>query len=100
LGFLLTLQYSSMNSLAYAEVSSDDLSAATSIMSTLQQLAQSFGVASSALFIRLFSFVFYGNLVLTPAVFHYTFFAVGFFTLLSTLVFLQLKPWDGQQLIK
>lgn len=99
-GFILTLQYSSMNSLAYAEVSSDDLSAATSIMSTLQQLAQSFGVASSALFIRLFSFVFYGNLVLTPAVFHYTFFAVGFFTLLSTLVFLQLKPWDGQQLIK
>lgn len=98
-GFMLTLQYSSMNSLAYADVLHDDLSAATSIMSTLQQLSQSFGVASGALFIRLFSLIFYGNLVLTPTVFHYTFFAVGFFTLLSTLVFLQLKPEDGQQLI-
>ncbi|OGV47626.1 MAG: multidrug transporter [Legionellales bacterium RIFCSPHIGHO2_12_FULL_42_9] len=98
-GFILTLQYSSMNSLAYADVLPEDLSAATSIMSTLQQFAQSFGVATSALFIRLFSGVFSGNLVLTPTVFHYTFFAVGFFTLLSTFVFLQLKPEDGQQLI-
>ena len=98
-GFILTLQYSSMNSLAYADISHNDMSAATSIMSTLQQLAQSFGVAGSALFIRFFSLILYGNLVLTPAVFHYTFFAVGFFTLLSTLTFLQLKPEDGQQLI-
>ena len=98
-GFILTLQYSSMNSLAYAEILPEDLSAATSIMSTLQQLAQSCGVASSALFIRLFALIFYGNVVLTPTIFHCTFFAIGVFTLLSTFVFLQLKPEDGQQLI-
>ena len=98
-GFTLTMQYSSMNSLAYADIVSKDLSGATSIMGTLQQLAQSFGVAVAALFLRFFSEFSGDNLVLTASVFHYTFFAVGFFTLLSTLAFLPLKPEDGQQLL-
>ena len=98
-GFILTLQYSSMNSLAYADISQDDLSASTSIMGTLQQLAQSFGVAAGALFLRLFTLIFSENLVLTTTVFHYTFFAVGFFTMLSTFTFLRLQPEDGQQLL-
>ena len=98
-GFILTLQYSSMNSLAYADISQEDLSAATSIMGTLQQLAQSFGVAAGALFLRLFALIFSENLVLTTSVFHYTFLAVGFFTMLSTFTFLRLKPEDGQQLL-
>ena len=51
-GFLISLQYSGMNSLAYSQISNDELSAATSIMSTMQQLAQSFGVAAGALLLR------------------------------------------------
>lgn len=98
-GFILTLQYSSMNSLAYADIPHEDLSAATSIMSTLQQMAQSFGVGSSALFIRMFAFWFATQGTLTPKVFHFTFFAIGFFTLLSTIIYLRLSEEDGQQLI-
>ena len=98
-GFLLSLQYSSMNSLGYADISPEQLSAATSILGTLQQIAQSFGVAVSAIFIRLFSLFSSENLVLTPTIFHYTFFAIGFFTMLSALIFIRLKGDDGQQMI-
>lgn len=92
------LQYSCMNSLGYADVAPEDLSAATSMMSTLQQLSQSFGVAVSALFIRLFSSTS-ADLILTPPIFHYTFFAMGFFTILSSVIFIQLQREDGQQMI-
>ena len=98
-GFILSVQYTSMNSLGYAEISAENLSAANSIISTLQQLAQSFGVAISAVFIRLFSQVHSTNLVLTPAVFHHTFFAIGIITMASSLIFMRLKVDDGQEMI-
>lgn len=50
-GFLVSLQYTGMNSLAYANITEKDLSAATSIMSTIQQLSQSFGLAVSAILV-------------------------------------------------
>lgn len=98
-GFLLSLQYSAMNSLAYADLSSNDFSAANSIMSTLQQLAQSFGVAVSALCIRLFTSFFSDHMILTTQIFHFTFFAMGFITLGSSVIFFQLKENDGQQML-
>lgn len=98
-GFVLSLQYSAMNSLAYADVSSENLSAATSIMSTLQQISQSFGVAVSALFIRFFSSLFAGQATLTATIFHYTFFGLGFFTFLSAFIFLRLDPDDGSEML-
>ena len=98
-GFLISLQYSGMNSLAYADISSDDLSAATSIVGTMQQVAQSFGVAASALLLRYYSSNSTEHFVLTPNVFHQTFFAMGFITFLSTLIFLHLKSNDGHQML-
>jgi EmrB/QacA subfamily drug resistance transporter len=94
-GFLISLQYSGMNSLAYADIQQEHLGAATSIMSTMQQLAQSFGVAVSALLIQYFS----PGLVLTTIVFHQTFFMLGCLTLMSILVFVKLKANDGEQMI-
>lgn len=99
-GMTTTLQYSALNSLAFAELPHDDLSAATSISSTLQQLSQSFGVAISALFVRLFSFLFSDTISLEPAVFHYTFCAIALITLISTLIFLHLKEEDGLQMLQ
>ncbi len=95
-GFLTSVQYSSMNSLSYAEISSDDMSAATSIVSTTQQLSQSFSVAICALLLRFYA----PNLQLSTHVFHQTFFAMGFLTFISILIFLRLKPGDGEQMIK
>lgn len=99
-GFLISLQYSSISSLAYADLPPDGLSAATSIMSTVQQLSQSFGVAICAIFIQIFgSLTSSHHYMLTPIVFHYTFFALGIVTLLSTLVFFQMKAEDGNQML-
>lgn len=99
-GFLISMQYSGMNSLAYAEVLPEQLSAANSIISTLQQLAQSFGVAVSALLIHYFSIGSSKAFLLTSAVFHKTFFIMGVLTLFSALVFVYLKPEDGNQMLE
>jgi EmrB/QacA subfamily drug resistance transporter len=98
-GFIMALQYSFMNSLAYADIHTNDYSAANSIVSTLQQIAMSFGVAMSAVCIRLFSFIHSGKLLLTIPVFHQTFFSIGLITLLSIPIFMRLEPNDGQQMI-
>ena len=98
-GFIVALQYGSMNSLAYADITPENLSAASSITGTVQQMAQSFGVAVSALFIRIFSFIYSDDLVLKPIIFHSTFFVVGLITLISSLIFIQLKQEDGREMI-
>jgi hypothetical protein len=48
-GFLSSLQYTSMNTLAFADVGEHATSAASTIASTVQQLAVSFGVATASL---------------------------------------------------
>lgn len=100
LGILVSMQYSGMNSLAYAEILPEQLSAATSIMSTLQQLAQSFGVAVGALSVYYFSSKSHHGLFLTTVVFHRTFFTIGVITLFSTFIFRYLRSEDGHQMIK
>lgn len=98
-GFLLALQYSGMNALAYADIPPNYLSAATSFTSTLQQVTQSFGVATGALLIHYFSRQSGENFLLTTHVFHETFFVMGLLTLLSILVFLILQHGDGKQML-
>jgi MFS family permease len=96
-GFIVTLHYSALNSLAYSNISAKQLSSATSIMGTLQQLAQSFGIAVSAILIHVFSFIY--STELTAGIFQYTFFSMGFLTLISTVIFTQLKKEDGKQML-
>jgi hypothetical protein len=94
------MQYSGMNSLAYADMSADELSAATSIVSTTQQLSQSFGVAAAALLLRCFTPDATDHFMLTPVVFHQTFFSLGCLTLFTALIFIRLRPNDGHQMLK
>jgi EmrB/QacA subfamily drug resistance transporter len=49
MGFFNSLQFSSMNSLAYAYVDAADTSMASTMASSLQQLSRSFGLAGSSL---------------------------------------------------
>lgn len=99
-GFLISLQYSGMSSLAYSDVDAADLSSATSIVSTIQQLAQSFGVAVGALMVRIFTPTSENTFLLTTRIFHEAFFTMGVLTLFSILIFIRLKPNDGHQMIK
>lgn len=98
-GFLISLQYTGMNSLAYAKINPDDMSPATSIMSTIQQLAQTFGVAVAAVIISFFAYNPNTSHNLSVQNFHHTFLAICALTLLSISVFVQLKKEDGQELI-
>jgi EmrB/QacA subfamily drug resistance transporter len=95
-GALTSTQYTSMNTLVYADVPRVKASAASSIASTMQQLSISFGVAAAGLttvyFIpdRLRSSA--GEMILGL---HEAFLALGAFTILSTIVFFRLKSADG-----
>lgn len=53
-GFFSSLQYTSMNTLVYADVAESDTSMASTIASTVQQMSISFGVATASLVAALF----------------------------------------------
>jgi EmrB/QacA subfamily drug resistance transporter len=96
-GALTSTQYTSMNTLVYADVPSDKASNASSIASTMQQLSVSFGVAAAGLTTVFFipSGPSVGNAALIHGL-HEAFLALGAFTILSTLVFSRLKGADGE----
>ena len=95
-GFFTSLQYTSMNTLVYADVTEEQASSASSIASTMQQMAISFGVASASLVTALF---IPDRHTSNPALFihgvHRAFFVLGGMTILSTIVFSGLKKGDG-----
>ncbi len=95
-GFFTSLQYTSMNTLVFADVNEEQASNASSIASTVQQMAVSFGVASASLVTAFFipdshtsdaSQFIHGI--------HRGFLVLGGMTLLSTIVFRELKREDG-----
>lgn len=97
-GFFIALQYTGMNSLAYARIDDHDISAATSIMTTTQQLSQSFGVALAALLITLFTHSNSNHNPLTLQIFKSTFLSLACLTFLSGVIFTRLKNDDGKEL--
>jgi EmrB/QacA subfamily drug resistance transporter len=98
-GILISLQYSGMNSLCYADIDQENFSAATSIMSTVQQLSQSFGVAVSAIGIQFFMNYFSEASEITVNILRHVFMVMGVITLLSIAIFIRLKSGDGQAMI-
>jgi EmrB/QacA subfamily drug resistance transporter len=95
-GFFTSTQYTSMNTLAYADVTGEQASGATPIASTVQQLAVSFGVATASLAAALF---IPDHTRASPAELihgiHLALRVLGALTILSTIVFFELKPNDG-----
>ena len=97
-GFVISMQYGGMNSLAYADLTNDDLSPATSIIGTLQQLTMSVGVAICAILMRIFSESTATDLIISTNALYYTFFIMGLIILFSGIIFTKLEPEDGRQL--
>jgi EmrB/QacA subfamily drug resistance transporter len=96
-GFFNSLQFTSMNSMAYADIDSGDSSMASTIASSLQQLSMSFGLA----FGSLIAGWYLGNLPQTDQVavtqaLHAAFLTLGALTMLSSLSFWSLRSDDGQ----
>jgi EmrB/QacA subfamily drug resistance transporter len=96
LGFFTSAQYTSMNTLVYADVGLHETSAASTIASTGQQMSISFGVASASLIAAMFV---PENLRSEPAALvhgvHQAFIVLGLMTMASCVVFIQLRKEDG-----
>lgn len=95
-GALTSLQYTSMNTLVYADITEEETSSASSIASTAQQLAVSFGVAAAGLTTAVFvPDRFRSNAAEMIHGTHLALLALGGLTIFSTLVFRSLKSTDG-----
>lgn len=95
-GAFVSLQYTSVNTLAYADIATRETSNASSIASTVQQMSISFGIATAGLLTAFFVPV---RLHLSPPQFirgiHDAFLLLGSFTILTSVVFSRLKHGDG-----
>jgi MFS family permease len=95
-GLFSALQFTSMNTLVYADTSDRDASMANSIALTAQMMAWSFGVALASL---LTAFYLGAQPQSDQSEFiralHLSFLTLGGLTLLSSLMFWRLRPNDG-----
>jgi len=95
-GAFMSVQYTSMNTLTYADIDERQTSNASSIASTAQQMSISFGVAAAGLCTAIF---IPDQVRSNPAEMihgiHEAFLVLGGFTILSTIVFHRLKRDDG-----
>jgi len=95
-GFFQSLQFTTMNTLVYADVTEEETSAASSIASTMQQMSMSFGVASASLATAFFiPDRFHSDAPQMIHGIHTAFLYLGGLTILSTIVFRELKSGDG-----
>ncbi|GAB3406308.1 DHA2 family efflux MFS transporter permease subunit [Massilia agilis] len=100
-GFFNSLQFSSMNTLAYADVGQKDTSMASTISSSLQQLSMSFGLAAGTLITAWFlGNVPQTNQPMVESALHHAFIALSVLTIASSAVFWALKPNDGESISK
>jgi EmrB/QacA subfamily drug resistance transporter len=95
-GFFTSLQYTSMNTLVYADVSEEQASSASTIASTMQQMAISFGVATASLATAFFiPDRFHASAPEMIHGIHEAFLVLGGWTIISSFVFRELKDNDG-----
>ena len=98
LGFFNSIQFTSMNTIAIADLRSSHTSSGNSLLAVNQQLAVGFGIAFGLIALKLFenSTDLVGEN--THLAFRYTFFVVGFLTILSGFVFRRLHEKDGENM--
>jgi EmrB/QacA subfamily drug resistance transporter len=95
-GFFSSLQFTSMNTLVYADISDQQTSSASTIASTIQQMSISFGIAIASLATAFFiSDRFHTSAPEMIQGIHKTFIVLGGLTILSSFVFRELKTDDG-----
>jgi len=95
-GFFNSLQFSSLNSMAFADIEQPDSSMAATIASSLQQMALSFGLACGSIVTAWYL----GDLpqsdqLAVVGALHHAFLTLASLTILSSLAFWTLRPGDG-----
>jgi MFS family permease len=94
-GAFTSLQYTSMTTLAFADIAEGDASSASSIASTAQQMSISFGVAVAGLATAFFVPSTHSDPTEMIHGIHKALIALGMLTILSTIVFRSLRSGDG-----
>jgi MFS family permease len=95
-GACTSLQFTSMNTLAYADIANGEASMASSIFSTMQQMSISFGITCAGLATEVFvpDGVQLGRGQMIHGI-QESFIALGAFTLASATIFSRLESSDG-----
>jgi len=96
-GFFRSLQFTAINTIAYAEIEPPQMSKATTLVSVAQQLALSTGVAVGALVVEVTLRLKHGA-AMSAVDFPPAFLAVGLLTAAASLVFVRLAPDAGAEL--
>jgi EmrB/QacA subfamily drug resistance transporter len=100
-GFFNSLQFSSMNTLAYADIEPKDSSMASTMASSFQQLSMSFGLATGSLVTAWFlGRVPQTDEVMVTRALHHAFIALALMTMLSSIVFARLRRGDGESITR
>src|ERR1700729_741123 len=94
-GGFTSLQYTSMNTLVFADIGERDASSASSIASTMQQMSISFGVATAGLATAFFVPSVHTQPSEMIRGIHKALIGLGILTIASTIVFRGLKSGDG-----
>lgn len=98
LGFFNSIQFTSMNGIAIANLRPYHTSSGNSLVSVNQQLAMGFGIAIGLVVLKLFQ----GDVRLVQSEIHqsfrYTFLVIGSLTMGSALIFRRLHSRDGDNL--
>ncbi len=95
-GFARSLQFTSLNALAFADISPARMSQATSLWAAAQQVSLALGVAIGGTFLEL-SMSLHGG-ALRLADFHFAFFGVALVSALSIVFFLRLPEDAGSEM--
>ena len=95
-GFFRSLQFTALQSLAYADIPAEKMSAGTSLAVMLQQVANGVGVALAALILQ-GALAWRGGGRLTPEDFQLAFLAIAALAASSVLLYLRLAPDAGAE---
>jgi EmrB/QacA subfamily drug resistance transporter len=96
-GFFRSLQFTSINTIAYAEIPPEKMSRATSLVAAAQQLSLSTGVAAGALVVEI-TLKLKGSPTMGAADFPPAFIAISLLAASASLIFMRLKPNAGEEL--
>jgi MFS family permease len=101
LGLFNSLQFSSLNTMAYADIDATDASMASTVASTLQQMSFSFGLAVASLVTAFFlADLPQSDHVAVTRALHHGYLTMAGLTLVSSLAFWGLRKNDGESVSK
>ncbi len=96
LGFLQSTLFTSLNTLSIADLDDEDASNGSTILSTIQQLSLSFGIASASLVTAVFvPDRFHANAAEMIVGIHRAFLVLGIWMILTSITFMRLRNSDG-----